>query len=1142
MDKKRKRDSVPSTPPPILVYSAPGHSRFAKLFTETSLEEIKEIVRKRLELSSVSDFLLFYDIDIALVNDDDFDAFAVHARSAGSSVHVAVKVLSQGRASSTNASGPSGVAQNADPVTVDGGAGGNSPPRKKRKVAPVALDPTASISSAPSQKKRKATATLVEDETAPEVVTSTVPQAPDEGQGRKKKRKEKATAKDSDSAQPVTVSTTVPGGTSDANHMQDPPAGAERPKKKSKKAPGNDTATAPKSVASANALANEVQVDAEKQRKAKSKKAPEQGPDTAPPKSSVSKKSTKKLNKDPRIEDAPSVDDQPSKDISALAGKKSEPEQPQKTQSIVDSSSIAKARKPSKGKKKIIEQSLEDVESPDRIEPEQAGADPASYLENWCQEKLPVRPTAALESDLATDKGVNPTAKGTRKSASSKDQKQASTTFNAATPCPVCQTSPFHLRYRCPVVQAGSGSIRKRIAELQQDDTVDHSQLIQELCNMAEKSHRKTKDSQNVNAHSPILLPDAQKGGVSNPFEDVVGHEVAAAVASRRTANGSSSSSDDSESEPSITRKVAAPRPASSSVDAELDAIIRGPGGPSQLTLDDIVFDEEQDEEAESVVLENDDDEDLEFRRRSRKLAVVASSDEEDDENDDEDSQAGTIADGKHPPVVNISVRADSRRSSTRSATEPFMAIHTQQSVDIDPTGDQAVEDAMASDNAIFHPETPAFTEVGENLGNPLDPPIQSTRTTPIPPTPTGSPGRHKKASANVLRFRTPEITAAYDPIQPAEDFPPTPVQQNKAAPPGTPSTPRMVQRMKDRTGKIPVRLSQLDPPFTLNPQTRTTPPQTAQNDVIGQGRVDEDTGSQRTRTRSSTRLSSVAPPPPASSSEVPQPAKRRRAPNKTPEQKAQELAAKAAAKEEREKSRKEKAEAKAAGKKGAAKKAADLPVDDLSKAVSPSQPLPEPASVEEPSEPRTPMPPPLTPRTPMSQDEWTVLKSTSPQEETQDLSSMRDELRSSSPESPNHGDGEEEEAPLFLPAESQVPFPYSQWNSIPEDFCPGSPKNSGDEEEEEEEVAASMKSSQRPGSLSYRRLTDIASQPSLFSMPTLRTAALLPATFPRAKDKRDELYGAAPKEDDDSTDSDSSAGDAPSHIPESRRAGMATR
>jgi hypothetical protein len=666
-------------------------------------------------------------------------------------------------------------------------------------------------------------------------------------------------------------------------------------------------------------------------------------------------------------------------------------------------------------------------------------------------------------------------------------------------PCPICQTSPTHLRYRCPTVSAGSGAIRKRIAELQQDETVDHSQLIQELRGLAEK----TKKTSGTNTHSPILRPHAQIGGESNPSVDIPGHGLGAA-------SGTSPKNDSSG--PSTPRAVL-PRPAILSIDAELDAIIRGPGGPPRLTVDDIVFD---DEDTESVVLENDEEEDLNFRRLSRKMDVTVSSEEEQDDDDDGNSETDKAAEAKHLP----SVRAP---SSTRSATVPFMAIHGRQSTDIDGVDDTAVDDAMASDGVIFSVETPAFTD-GVKMA---DPTTRSTSPTPTPLTPTGSPRREQKISSNVLRPQTPKITTD-DPIQPAEGFPPTPVQPHKAAQSGTLLTPRMTQRMKDRNGKVPVRLSQLDPPFSLIPNTRTTPPKGTQDDVLEASQVDQEAIPPRARTRSSTRVLTVAPASSAPPLGLQQPAKRRRAPNKTPEQREQEAAAKLAAKQEKERLRKEKADAKLKGKKSGVKKSED---QDRVDCLPPSDSTPLPNSPDSAPLDSTPVPPRLTP---LSQDEWTILKSTSPHEdEYRDHESMRDELRSSS-EVLHDGD-QEEEAPLFLPAESQVPFPYSQWNSIPEDHGSGSPKDS-DDEEEEEEVAASMKSSQRPGS--YRRLTDIASQPSLFSTPALRGAAFPPATFPRAKGKRHELYGALPQEDDDSTDSDSSAADAPSHIPKSRRAG----
>ncbi|KAF8122732.1 hypothetical protein K438DRAFT_1792966 [Mycena galopus ATCC 62051] len=426
----------------------------------------------------------------------------------------------------------------------------------------------------------------------------------------------------------------------------------------------------------------------------------------------------------------------------------------------------------------------------------------------------------------------------------------------------------------------------------------------------------------------------------------------------------------------------------------------------------------------------------------------------------------------------------------------------------------------MASDNAMFGLEAPPDT--AEDVDSVVSP--SSEKSAPLPLTPR----------------------------EPA-----APPQPTKVTPPATPSTPRTAQmknRMKDRNGKIPVKLSQLELPISLTPQTRLT--ESADNDSLVATQPAEDAAPEKS-TRRSTRLTPAASMAsfPLVLPEAEQSGKRRRGPNKTPEQRAQEAAAKLAAKEEKERLRKEKAEAKEKEKaeakereKAEAKGKRQSPAKAAGKAgAQPDYPDKQdsvPADAAQAVQPRDSTPAlsmelprsgPTHSRTPLSQDEWTVLKPTSPnEEETQE--STRDELHSSSPENVK------DQAPLFLPAESQVPFPYSQWNSVPE-FCPGSPKDS---EDEEEEVAASMKppQSQRPANAStgsYRRLTDIASQPSLFSKtPTLR--AMPPVTFPSAKDKRDSLYGKLPQEDEDSTDSDSSSGNVISHIPKSRRAGMATR
>ncbi|KAJ7076356.1 hypothetical protein B0H15DRAFT_598706 [Mycena belliarum] len=376
MDKgvKRKRDSrIPSPPPPpILVYSAPNYSRFAKLFTETSLEEIKEIVRKRLKLSSISDFLLFYDTDIALENEDDFNAFMVHARSAESSVHVVVKVLSPSHDPTPTASEPSEALQNVDPAELDNGARRSAPPRKKRKMASEIPDRTTSISSATSQKNLKVTAPLTEGQSvsASATVAST---GPSEGQERKKKRKKNAIAPDADGA---TTQAGVSQDTKNDSHVPHPPPSADRSRKKPKQTAANEHAL--KSVASVdtrNPSDVAPQVGTEDRRREVSQKPPEQRRGSLPQKSSIPKKATKKSKKDTRAEDAPDADDpaqkqnaledQSMKGISAPSGEtltetESVPGQRQKGKSNVESSLIEKSKKPKRKNTKVVEQGAVD--------------------------------------------------------------------------------------------------------------------------------------------------------------------------------------------------------------------------------------------------------------------------------------------------------------------------------------------------------------------------------------------------------------------------------------------------------------------------------------------------------------------------------------------------------------------------------------------------------------------------------------------------------------------------------------------------------------------------------------------------------------------------------------------------------------
>ncbi|KAF7376262.1 Carbamoyl-phosphate synthase arginine-specific small chain [Mycena sanguinolenta] len=1108
--------------------------------------------------------------------DDDFDVFEVRSHSAASAVYVVIKLLVPSHAPGTNIAGPSAVTPASGPVTVEGSISAIGPPLKKRKIdGNTSVKP---VSSAPGGIKRKSNAALIEDASA-SISHATPDPASEELESQNKKRKKvkknpsnvPSTVPPADTDAPAPEATdTVPelvkkrpkkvaevvvppvsSITSGARGQPSDSSAPESVKKRSKKIEKDVTLEPVPSTSGDVAGAEDAVGD---RRKRKSKKAVDRGLEAAPPseqpaeenseaapsKASLSEKSTKKSKKDQTegadgsahksvkftFPEALARAISSSSDAGALAQNEQVSTSHQESQNPAPSE---KAKK-TKGKKKVV-----DVGSSEQVQPQESPIDPKSMEEFWNSlKKAAPTPTSDTQTQPEATKGGKNVA-GQSKNTNQIVAKEQSTT---AALCPICETSPFHLRYRCPVVLAGAGRIRQRIAELQQDEETDNSKLIQELRSLAAKS-QKTADA------------DPKEGSTSNI--SVIRKQTAAMTSSSRPdPDDSDSSSDESRSAP-LRKKTVAPPPV---VDSELEAIIRGPVA-SRLTVDDVLMEDEDEEEpAESRVLENDDEDDIKFRRRSRQLDTAASSGEDDD--DEESFSAGEVAESEPPLVVNTSVRADSpspaqsekeppfvkavepaappddgsnsadsRRSSLRSQTVPLGAIEARQSqtAPVDMAGDIAVGDAMASDQVMFGLDAPDANNGGD-AESVADSPRSPPKSSPILLTPTQTRLRSQSAAVKSVR-------PGDDPIQPAEDFPPTPIQPHKVPLPSSPSTPKspLKSRMKDRNGKIPVKLSQLELPFSFNPQTQTQPPETELDDSLVPTQPAEEPA-EKTITRRSTRSMANLP---VTAPEAEQPTKRRRGPNKTAEQRAEEAAAKVAAKEEKERLRKEKAEAKekekaAAKGKGKSAKAAgknakhhdvldtqDCTPTDAVEAEHQPNDSPLALSVEL---PRTR---PTHSREPMSQDEWTVLKPNSPNEEE----SLRDELRSSS------------EAPLFLPAESQVPFPYSQWNNAPE-VCPGSPKESlKDSEDEEEEVAASMNLSQRPvNGSTYRRLTDIASQPSLFSK-TETLPAFRPASLPSAKDKRDQLYGKLPQEYDDSTDSDDSAADAPSHIPKSRRAGI---
>jgi hypothetical protein len=122
---------------------------------------------------------------------------------------------------------------------------------------------------------------------------------------------------------------------------------------------------------------------------------------------------------------------------------------------------------------------------------------------------------------------------------------------------------------------------------------------------------------------------------------------------------------------------------------------------------------------------------------------------------------------------------------------------------------------------------------------------------------------------------------------------------------------------------------------------------------------------------------------------------------------------------------------------------------------------------------------------------------------------------------------------PLFLHSESQQSFPYSQYPNAQHE-----PPDTEDEEDEVQAFVVKPRASTKSSS-KFRSLTEIASQPTLFT-PTMH---LTPNNS--AKEEVSNLYGRSNKDDeeeessDSDTESESDAKARKSHIPMSRRAGI---
>lgn len=181
---------------------------------------------------------------------------------------------------------------------------------------------------------------------------------------------------------------------------------------------------------------------------------------------------------------------------------------------------------------------------------------------------------------------------------------------NTTPPCPVCSQTPFHLKYNCPIINAGPISIAKRITELKAQKPVNVL-LVQDLEDLLEKATARQDQGQTITEPLAIAM-----GNFTVPT-------------SLKALNDEDDSSDD-DAEPIVSQPVSMQDP-----DDELDALLLGTkrSVPKERILAEIDS-EEGEEEREELEEEEEEEEAKRFRKASTRYANEASSDEEEGENE----------------------------------------------------------------------------------------------------------------------------------------------------------------------------------------------------------------------------------------------------------------------------------------------------------------------------------------------------------------------------------------------------------------------------------------------------------------------------------------------------------------------------
>ena len=658
---------------------------------------------------------------------------------------------------------------------------------------------------------------------------------------------------------------------------------------------------------------------------------------------------------------------------------------------------------------------------------------------------------------------------------------------NTAPRCSVCDTSPSHVRSRCPIIQAGIRSMRQRIAELQRDtpegNDEERGKVIEELQRMIDKRtkriQRPTTGNKSTNVKSivdkPVILPTlpADSSPVLEPPKTSQAVKLAKPLSQ--------------EIKSMHFAEALSFGDVSSYTEQDLEALIRGPN----VTLADMPSSDSSEEE--EVLEEEPEEVQFESSRSQGRIQYPSSSEEEEEEDEEEASSFV-------PSIIPLPIRSASERSNEDESSCPedlqgstsFHEVNDLgSSMEVDKTGDAAVNDAYARDFAHLNAPEPSGNgrKVVGDLLSTLDEKQVSDES---------EPKTASDATRPLVTIATLQPTPQSDPIeafeQPKSLSPQSPIVSIEEDIHPLQSTPKAEVAVRAKSQRISSILARKPTNLTSKPRSVTC--RTGVNGISKSSKLTK-------KTESLTRITDL-PIPINPAVRVIRPAgvqtRRQAARAQAEEEEA------AAEKEESEEESEEQGPTYASRSKQKNNQLSDSIQSASSKAEQ-------------------------------SLASWAVLEANSLAES--ETPGMMDELRCS-PDTPAfpapaqrvvNGVSKEPD-PLFLHSESQQSFPYSQYPNLPQE-PPGS-------EDEEDEVQASVVKPQMTtrSSSKFRSLTEIASQPSLFT--TMR--------LPKINSTKEEvmnLYGRANKgEEEKSSDSDTEsesdvgAKAQTSHIPWSRRAG----